>query len=48
MRRGLFVTDFTFRAAHDGTVVLFERYFKHNNIHIQGLINAFLLKMDKF
>jgi nucleoside-diphosphate-sugar epimerase len=41
MRTDLLVNDFTYRAVHDRTVVLFESSFKRNYIHVRDVAGAF-------
>ena len=41
MRIDLLVNDFTFRAVHDGFIVLFESNFKRNYIHVRDVANLF-------
>lgn len=41
MRIDLLVNDMTYRAVHDGFVVLFESHFKRNYIHVRDVIQAF-------
>jgi nucleoside-diphosphate-sugar epimerase len=48
MRLDLLVNDFTYRAYHDGFVVLFEADFKRNYVHIRDVIAAFLFALDNF
>lgn len=48
MRIDLLVNDFTYRAVHDGFVVLFESYFKRNYIHVRDVSNAFVHCIDNF
>lgn len=48
MRLDLLVNDFTYRAVHDGFVVLFEAHFKRNYIHVRDVACAFLHAMDNF
>lgn len=42
MRLDLLVNDFTFKAVTDGYVVLFEKDFKRNYIHVRDVCYAFL------
>jgi nucleoside-diphosphate-sugar epimerase len=42
MRIDLLVNDFTYRAATDGAVVIFEGHFKRNYIHIRDVAKAFM------
>ena len=48
MRLDLLVNDFTFRACHDGFIVLFEEHFKRNYIHVKDVANAFLFGIKNF
>ncbi len=48
MRLDLLVNDFTYRASHDRSVVLFEEHFKRNYIHIKDVANAFLFGIRHF
>jgi len=48
MRIDLLVNDFTYRAVHDRTVVLFESHFKRNYIHIRDVARVFMLAVDNF
>ena len=41
MRIDLLVNDFTFRAVHDGFIVLFESNFKRNYIHVRDISRVF-------
>jgi nucleoside-diphosphate-sugar epimerase len=41
MRIDLLVNDFTYRAAHDRFIVLFESHFKRNYIHVRDVSRAF-------
>jgi nucleoside-diphosphate-sugar epimerase len=42
MRLDLLVNDFTYRAVHDGYIVLFEPHFKRNYLHVRDAARAFL------
>jgi nucleoside-diphosphate-sugar epimerase len=46
MRLDLLVNDFTYRAATDGFVVLFEAHFKRNYVHVRDVARAFLHCLD--
>lgn len=46
LRIDLLVNDFTYRALHDGFVVLFEGHFKRNYIHVRDVSRAFLYAMQ--
>ena len=48
MRIDLLVNDFTYRAAHDRFVVLFEASFKRNYIHVRDIARAFLHGIDHY
>ena len=48
MRLDLLVNDFTFRACHDRSVVLFEEHFKRNFIHVKDVASAFLFAINHF
>jgi nucleoside-diphosphate-sugar epimerase len=51
MRLDLLVNNFVFRAFNDGFIVIFEGHFKRNYIHINDVVQAFLLALqnrDKF
>lgn len=48
MRLDLLVNDFTFRAVRDGFIVLFEKDFKRNYIHIQDVADAFLFMIENY
>jgi nucleoside-diphosphate-sugar epimerase len=48
MRLDLLVNDFTYRAYHDKSIVLFEEHFKRNYIHIQDVAAAFLFGLKNF
>lgn len=48
MRLDLLVNDFTYRAYHDGCIVLFEEHFKRNYIHIQDIAKTFLFGLQNF
>jgi len=41
MRIDLLVNDFTYRAVHDGFVVLFESHFKRNYVHVRDVSRVF-------
>jgi nucleoside-diphosphate-sugar epimerase len=42
MRTDLLVNDFTHRAVHDRTLIVFEGHFKRNYIHIRDVAKGFL------
>jgi len=48
MRLDLLVNDFTYRAVHDGFLVLFEGHFKRNYIHVRDVSKAFLHAIAHF
>jgi len=48
MRLDLLVNDFTYRAARDRFVVVFEGHFRRNYIHIRDVAGAFLHAMDHY
>ncbi|MBI3318360.1 MAG: NAD(P)-dependent oxidoreductase [Candidatus Omnitrophica bacterium] len=48
MRLDLLVNDFTYRAATDGFVVLFQGHFKRNFIHVRDVARAFLHVLKNF
>lgn len=48
MRTDLLVNDFTYRAVHDGFLIIFEGHFKRNYIHVSDVTRAFLHGMDNF
>ncbi|MBV8084830.1 MAG: NAD(P)-dependent oxidoreductase [Chloroflexi bacterium] len=48
MRLDLLVNDFTYRAATDGFVVLFEAHFKRNYIHVRDVAAAFCHGINNF
>lgn len=48
MRLDLLVNDFTYRAVHDGFLVLFEAHFKRNYIHVKDVARTFLHGMTHF
>jgi nucleoside-diphosphate-sugar epimerase len=45
MRLDLLVNDFTYKAHHDGYIVLFEKDFKRNYIHVQDVALTFIRAM---
>ena len=47
-RADLLVNDFTIRAKRDGFIVLFEKDFKRNFIHVRDVAKAFLHAMKNF
>lgn len=48
MRIDLLVNDFTYRAAMDRFVVLFESHFKRNYIHVRDVARVFIHAIDSF
>ena len=48
MRLDLLVNDFTFKAVTDGYIVLFEKDFKRNFIHVHDVVSAFLHMMTVY
>ena len=48
MRLDLLVNDFTFRACRDGFLVIFEKHFKRNYLHILDAAGAFLYCIEHF
>lgn len=48
MRLDLLVNDFTYRACHDKSIVLFEEHFKRNYIHVQDVAQAFTFGITHF
>ena len=48
MRTDLLVNDFTYRAVHDGFVVLFEPHFKRNYIHVRDVSRVFQHALNHF
>ena len=48
MRTDLLVNDFTYKAITDKYIVVFEKTFKRNFIHIQDVANAFLFMLDNY
>lgn len=48
MRIDLLVNDFTYRAMRDGYIVLFEKDFKRNYIHIRDIAKCFEFCMANF
>ena len=50
MRIDLLVNDFTYRAVHDHSIILFESHFKRNYIHVRDVSSVFqhaLLNIDQ-
>lgn len=48
MRLDLLVNDFTYKAVSDGYLVLFEKDFKRNYIHVQDVANAFIFMLKNY
>lgn len=48
MRLDLLVNDFVYKAFNDGYIVLFEKDFKRNYIHIQDVAMAFIFMINNF
>lgn len=48
MRIDLLVNDFTYRAARDRALVVFEGHFKRNFIHIRDVVKGFLHAVENF
>ncbi len=48
MRLDLLVNNFTYKALSDGYLVLFEKDFKRNYIHVRDVTNAFLKVIDEY
>lgn len=48
MRLDLLVNDFTYKAATDGYIVLFEKDFKRNYIYIGDVADAFVYMIDNY
>ena len=42
MRIDLLVNDFTYRAYHDSSLIIFEGHFKRNYIHVRDVVRAFI------
>ncbi len=42
MRIDLLVNDFTYRAFHDSSLIIFEGHFKRNYIHVRDVVRAFM------
>ena len=47
-RIDLLVNDFTYKAYNDGYLVLFEKNFKRNYIHLSDVANGFLFAINNF
>jgi nucleoside-diphosphate-sugar epimerase len=48
MRIDLLVNDFTYRAVHDGCLMLFEPHFRRNYIHVRDVARVFLHGLENF
>jgi nucleoside-diphosphate-sugar epimerase len=48
MRTDLLVNDFTYKAITDNYIVVFEKNFKRNFIHIQDVANVFLFMLENY
>jgi nucleoside-diphosphate-sugar epimerase len=48
MRTDLLVNDFTYKAITDKYIVVFEKTFKRNFIHIQDVANVFLFMLENY
>ncbi|RAP35840.1 hypothetical protein DID80_05940 [Candidatus Marinamargulisbacteria bacterium SCGC AAA071-K20] len=48
LRLDLLVNDFTYRATHDRSVVLFESHFKRNYLHVKDAAKAFIHTLDNY
>jgi nucleoside-diphosphate-sugar epimerase len=48
MRTDLLVNDFVYKAITDKYIVVFERNFKRNFIHIRDVANAFVFMLDRY
>jgi nucleoside-diphosphate-sugar epimerase len=48
MRLDLLVNDFTYKAVTDGYIVLFEKDFKRNFIHVRDVVNAFFFMVRNY
>lgn len=48
MRIDLLVNDFTYRAVHDGFVILFESHFKRNYVHVRDVSRVFQHALNNF
>jgi nucleoside-diphosphate-sugar epimerase len=46
-RLDLLVNDFVYRAKSDGFLVLFEKHFKRNYIHVKDVVGAFMFMMNQ-
>ena len=48
MRTDLLVNDFTYKAITDKYIVVFEKSFKRNFIHIEDVANAFIFMLENY
>lgn len=48
MRTDLLVNDFTYKAITDKYIVVFEKSFKRNFIHVEDVANAFLFMLEHY
>jgi nucleoside-diphosphate-sugar epimerase len=48
MRTDLLVNDFVYKAITDKYIVVFEKTFKRNFIHIRDVANAFVFMLDRY
>ncbi len=48
MRLDLLVNDFTYRALTDGYIVLFEKDYKRNYLHVKDAANTFLFMLENY
>ncbi len=48
MRTDLLVNDFVYRAVTDGFLVLYERHFKRNYVHIEDVARCFVYALEHF
>lgn len=46
MRIDLLVNDFTYRAVHDHSIILFESHFKRNYLHVKDVARVFLHALE--
>lgn len=48
MRLDLLVNDFTYKAMTDGYIILFEKTFKRNVVHVQDVAKAFVFTIENY
>ena len=48
MRTDLLVNEFVYKAMTDKYIVVFEKHFKRNFIHIQDVVNVFLFSLENY